>query len=99
MLIGVDTDWYISAPEFKEVYLTSVMKKLDVATFNAIEMVVEDRFEGGAWVGVLANEGVGMAPYHEFEDDVPDDLKDEIQKVRADLVKGEITVAGVLAEE
>jgi basic membrane protein A len=49
-------------------------------------------------VGVLANNGVGLAPFHEFEDDVPADLKDELAKVKADLVKGEITVAGVLAE-
>jgi basic membrane protein A len=48
---------------------------------------------------VLANEGVGIAPFHEFEDDVPADLKDEIQKVRADLVTGEITVSGVLGTD
>jgi basic membrane protein A len=98
MLIGVDTDWYISAPEFKEIYLTSVLKNMDVSVFDAIQMVIDDRFEGGAYVGVLANNGVGLAPFHEFEDDVPADLKDEIAKVKADLVKGEITVAGVLAE-
>jgi basic membrane protein A len=99
MLIGVDTDWYVSAPEFKEIYLTSVLKNMDVAVLDAIEMVVEDRFEGGAWVGVLPNNGVGIAPFHEFEDDVPADLKDEIQKVRADLVTGEVTVSGVLGTE
>jgi basic membrane protein A len=99
MLIGVDTDWYVSASEFKEVYLTSVLKNIDVAVYDAVEMVVDDRFEGGAWVGVLANEGVGLAPFHEFEDDVPADLKDEIQKVRADLVTGEVSVSGVLGTD
>ena len=98
MLIGVDTDWYVSAPEFKEIYLTSILKNMDVAVFDAVEMVVEGRFEGGAWVGVLANQGVGIAPFHEFEDDVPADLKDEIKKAKADLITGELTVAGVLAE-
>ena len=99
MLIGVDTDWYVSAPEFKEIYLTSVLKMIDVAVFDAVEMVVENRFEGGAWVGVLANQGVGIAPFHDFDAKVPADLKDEITKVQSDLIKGEITVAGVLSEK
>jgi len=99
MLIGVDTDWYVSAPEFKETYLTSVLKMIDVAVFESVKMVVENRFKGGAWVGVLANQGVGIAPFHDFDAKVPADLKDEITKVKSDLIKGEITVAGVLAEE
>ena len=37
MIVGVDTDWYVSAPENKEIYLTSVMKNMDVAVFNAIQ--------------------------------------------------------------
>jgi basic membrane protein A len=38
MIIGVDADWYDTAPEYKEVVLTSVLKKIDVAVFNTIRM-------------------------------------------------------------
>ncbi len=90
MMIGVDTDWYISAPEYKDVYLTSVMKNMDVAVYNAIEQVVEGKFHGGVYVGTLANNGVGIAPFHNFDKKVPDSLKAELQKVRQGIMDGTI---------
>jgi len=90
MMVGVDTDWYISAPEFKQVYLTSVLKNMDVAVFEAVKAVVEGRFKGGTYVGTLANGGVGIAPFHDFEDKVPDDLKAELKEVRQGIIDGTV---------
>ncbi len=90
MMIGVDTDWYISVPEYKDVYLTSVLKNMDVAVFEAIKAVVEGKFQGGTFVGTLANNGVGIAPFHDFEDKVPEDLKAELEEVRQGIINGEI---------
>ncbi len=90
MIIGVDTDWYVSAPEYSDVELTSVMKNMDVAVFTAIKQVIEGTFEGGTYVGTLANNGVGLAPYHEFEDDVPEELKNEVEQVREGIIDGSI---------
>jgi basic membrane protein A len=98
MLIGVDTDWYVSAPEFKETYLTSILKNMDVAVFDAIKAVVDGTFKGGVYVGTLANDGVGISPYHEFDGAVPADLKAEIEQAKADLIAGKITVSGVLGQ-
>jgi len=36
-IIGVDSDWYLTAPDYKDIVLTSVMKLMDVTTFNAIQ--------------------------------------------------------------
>ena len=36
MMIGVDTDQYVSAPEFGDVWLTSVLKNMDKAVFDTI---------------------------------------------------------------
>jgi basic membrane protein A len=90
MLIGVDTDWYISAPEYKEVYLTSIMKNMDVAVFDTIKAVVDGTFKGGKYVGTLKNNGVGIAPFHEFEDKVPAELKAELEQIKADIIAGKI---------
>jgi len=90
MLIGVDTDWYISAPEYKETYLTSVLKKMDVAVFDAVKAVIDDTFEGGTYTGTLANDGVGIAPFHEFEDEVSDELKAELEEVKKGVIDGTI---------
>ena len=90
MMIGVDTDWYISAPEYKDVYLTSVLKNMDVAVFEAVKSVVEGKFKGGVYVGTLANNGVGIAPFHNFEDKVPADLKAELEQVKQGIIDGTI---------
>ena len=96
MLIGVDTDWFISAPEFQETYLTSILKNMDVAVFDACKAVADGTFAGGVYVGTLTNNGVGIAPFHEYEDQVPDALAKELEDIEADLIAGTITVDGVL---
>jgi len=97
MLIGVDTDWCISAPEYCDVTLTSVEKQMDVAVFTAIQQAQDGNFQGGSnFVGTLANDGVRISPFHEFEDEVPDDLKTELDEVRQGIMDGTIdTGAGL----
>ncbi|MGI8774998.1 MAG: BMP family lipoprotein [Actinomycetota bacterium] len=93
-LIWVDTDGCVSASEFCPLFLTSVMKNMDVAVFDAIESALNDTFEGGVYSGTLENDGVGIAPYHEFESEIPDELKTEVEELRAQIISGEITVGG-----
>lgn len=97
MIIGVDTDWYVSAPEFGSTYLTSVVKRMDVAVYDAIKMVLEGRFKGGTYVGTLANGGVDIAPFHEYEDKVPAWLKAEVEQIRQKIINGEIDIRAILA--
>ena len=98
MLIGVDTDWYVSAPEFKETYLTSVLKRIEVAVYDAIKMAADGNLKGGVYVGTLKGNGVGIAPFHDFDAKVPAALKGEIEHAKADLIAGKITVDGVLGQ-
>jgi peptide/nickel transport system substrate-binding protein len=91
MLIGVDTDWCVSSPEYCDVTLTSVMKRMDKTVPIAIEQALEGTFEGGVLEGTLENAGVGLAPLNEFEDDVPADLKAELDEVKAGVISGEIS--------
>ena len=35
-------------------------------------------FKGGNYVGTLANDGVGLAPFHDFDSKVPASLKAEL---------------------
>lgn len=93
-LIWVDTDGCESAPDACDLLLTSVMKNMDVAVFDTIESAVNDEFEGGLYTGTLENEGVGLAPYHEFEEQVPQELKDEVEQLQQDIIDGTVTVGG-----
>ena len=90
MLIGVDTDWCVSAAEYCPVILTSVMKNMHIAVRDAIKMAKEGTFQGGVYVGTLANGGVGIAPFHEFDDDVPASLKAELEEVAKGIKDGTI---------
>jgi len=90
LLIGVDVDWYVSVPEFNEIYLTSVLKNMDVSVFDAIKMLVEGTFEGGFYEGILANNGVGIAPFHDQADRVPAEVVTELETVRQGLIDGTI---------
>ncbi|MBI1351108.1 MAG: BMP family ABC transporter substrate-binding protein [Actinomycetales bacterium] len=91
-IIGVDSDQYDSDTANQSVYLTSVLKNMDVTTFNAIQSVVDGTFQGGVTVGTLDNGGVGLAPYHDFDSAVPQALKDQIETIQAGIIDGSIDV-------
>jgi basic membrane protein A and related proteins len=61
--IGVDLDQAVSVPEFKNVILTSAMKRVDIGTYAATKDVVKGTFKGGKVVVLgLKEGGVGIAP-------------------------------------
>jgi len=93
-IIGVDADQYLSDANNGQVYLTSVLKNMDVTTFAAIEQVVNGTFVGGVVVGTLDNGGVGLAPYHDFDSEVPQALKDQIDALKTGIISGSVNVKG-----
>jgi basic membrane protein A len=96
--VWVDVDGYNLLPEARDVLLTSVMKKMDNSVYDVIEATIEGNFDGcGVYVGELANDGVGLAPYHDLEDAIPEDLKAEVEALREQIVTGEITDTGCLS--
>ncbi len=92
MVIGVDADQTQTAPDLADVYLTSVMKQIDVTVFEAIRLMHENAFPGGEnYIGTLENDGVGLAPFHSFEDEVPQALKDDLAEIEQGLIDGSIS--------
>lgn len=90
MMIGVDSDQYISTPDYKEIYLTSILKNTDKVCYNVIKTVVDTTFKGGAYMGTLKNDGVGLAPYNDFETRIPAALKSEIEQLKRDIIGGTV---------
>lgn len=89
-VIWVDTDGCVTFAETCPTFLTSILKNMDVAVFDAIQAVVDGTFEGGTYVGTLENDGVGVAEFHEFADDVPDELAQEIEEIKQKIIDGEL---------
>ncbi len=87
-IIGVDTDWTVSASQFTDVIFTSVLKKMDNAVFEAAKEVLEGTFKGGLYVGTLENDGVGIPEF--LPGRISDDLKAELEQVKADIIAGKI---------
>jgi basic membrane protein A and related proteins len=98
LLIGVDTDWFVSANEYADVELSSVMKLIDVAVYKTIDDVVNGKFTGGTVTYTLKDGGVDLAPFHNFDSQVPQALKDALAQLKADIISGAVTVDGVLGK-
>ena len=95
-VVWVDTDGYVSAPEYKDVILTSVEKGMDVAVFEAIQQSMKGEFTSDEYVGTLENEGAKLASFHDFESKMPDGLADELKEIQGKIVAGEIKVSSPL---
>ena len=90
--IGVDVDQYYSFPEVSDILLSSAMKGLDNAIYEVVKSFVDDTFIGGGiYNGKLANDGVGIAPYHDYESLIPDSIKIEIESIGAGIINGSIS--------
>ena len=93
-IIGVDVDQFVTDPEHKGVYLTSVEKRMDATVVAAIKAAVDGSFAGGVIVGTLKSGGVNLAPYHDLDSAVPAELKSEIDAIAAGIKDGSISVKG-----
>ena len=89
----VDTDGCISFEKYCPVIASSVGKAMDVAVFDAIKAAKDGTFSNEPFVGTLANDGVYLAPFHEFDGKVSTETRAELDKIKADLVAGTIKVA------
>lgn len=95
-VVWVDTDGCVSVPDACKFFLTSVMKNMDVAVLNSIKKAKEGEFGGEKYTGTLKNEGVQIAPYNEFEGEVPAELDAKVKDYEEKIKSGdfEIPAAG-----
>ena len=93
--IGVDGDQYETLYDVRDILLTSCVKRIDRAVMQLCVAVCENQFwGGGCYEGRLANNGVGLAPYHDYEFKLPDALKREIQDIQRDIAAGTLSPFG-----
>ena len=95
-LIGVDADVYNTDPSVQKLLLTSIMKNMDVSTYDAIMAAGKGNFDPTAYVGTLANDGVGIAPLHDYESKVDPALMTEVNKLKQDIIDGTVKVTSYL---
>ena len=90
MAIGVDVDQYFTYPEVASSLITSAAKNMDVASGQAVELFAKGELQPGLFVGTVANEGIDLAPYHDWDSKIPDECKALVDEARAGLANGTI---------
>lgn len=94
MTIGVDVDQYFTYPEVRASLLTSAEKKLDVAVARAVRQFAAGQLKSGIQVATLANGGVGLAPYHDWADKIPQSCQEQVKKAQAAVVANPAIASG-----
>lgn len=89
--IGVDQDQAVTVPEYKDVILSSMLKRVDTATYQVAKDLKDGKFEGGKVKTFgLKEDGVGYAPT--TKDHVSKDILDVVDKYKKAIVDGKIVV-------
>ena len=87
-----------SARRSNAALLSSAQKAIDVSVLNFFDQVEGGYLGGTDYSGTLANGGVLLSPYHDYDSQIPADLKAEIDQLKTDVTKGVITVCRFLGE-
>jgi basic membrane protein A len=87
--IGVDADQFNEMPG---TVLTSMIKRADVAVFETIRAVVDERFQSGLAVFGLAEDGVSYVSEGPHAAGIPADVKARVAELRERVIKGSIRV-------
>ena len=95
--IGVDVDAYYTVFESgtapgADYLLTSILKRIDNAVYDTIVAHVNDTFTSGTHIYDVENGGVGLAPYHYTEPDIPPEVISYLEDVAAGIADGSIDV-------
>jgi len=94
-VIGVDQDEYFTtfkggAEAGADKLLSSAMKRVDVAVYTCFKDGFEGTFEGKTAMFDAAVNGVGLAPFHDTEAAVPDEVKAQLDEIFGMLADGSL---------
>ena len=76
-------------------FLTSAMKRVDVASQDIAKAVAEGNFTAGIHMYDLSNGGVDLAP---TRDHIPADVLETVEAAKAAIIAGEKTVPTTVEE-
>ncbi len=90
LAIGVDSNQNWVKPGK---ILTSMMKRVDLAVYDAIKADKEGKFKPGKKVFSLANKGIDYALDSNNESLISPDMRAKIEKIKKDIASGKIIVS------
>ncbi|MGA1835782.1 BMP family ABC transporter substrate-binding protein [Herbiconiux sp. 11R-BC] len=91
-LVGVDTDMYVSDPQYDDIWFTSIARDMPKSISEVIQASAGGTFDNTTYVGTLDNGGVLMSPFHDFASKVDPALQGELDTIKAGIIAGSITI-------
>jgi len=85
--IGVDSDQWETVPEAHNCLVSSAMKLITPGVVDLIKMAKEGTFPSGNFFG-----GAGLAPFHDFDASISQEIKDKLAAGEAAYDAGQITL-------
>ncbi len=70
----------------------SVLKNLTTAADEVTSAAAAGDFDNTPYIGTLENDGVGIAPTHDWESKLDPALLEEVEQLKADIISGAFTV-------
>jgi basic membrane protein A len=90
-LVGVDADAFFAMPEqYQSLWLVTIEKAIAPFVTLAVSDQAAETWAPGSFVGDLSNDGVGLSPFHDWDDRVSDELQAEVEQLLADIESGVI---------
>jgi basic membrane protein A len=83
--IGVDTDQWETLDAAHPCLVSSAMKLITPGVVELVNLAKEGKFPGSNYYG-----GAGLAPFHDFESKVPQEVKDKLAEIDAALKDGSL---------
>lgn len=90
MAIGVDVDQFGTYPEVRDALISSAMKNVDTAVYEFLKALNAGSAKAGINTANIKNNGVGLAPFHDWDSKIPQEVKDKIAAAEAGLKDGSI---------
>ncbi len=84
--IGVDSDQWFTVEAAHPCLVSSAMKLITPGVVGLLTDAMNGSFPGGNYFG-----GSGLAPFHDFDAKVPQEVKDELVTIKAGLDDGSVT--------
>lgn len=84
--IGVDTDQWETLPAAHPCLVSSAMKLITPGVVELVTAYADGTMTSGNYFG-----GAGLAPFHDFEDKIPQEVKDRLAEINAGLSDGSLT--------
>jgi basic membrane protein A len=90
VMLGVDKDIALTSPEYKDLVLTSVEKRMTQAVYDVIAATQKDGFDPTPYLGTLENDGTALSDFYDFDSKVPAELKAKLEELKQGIIDGTI---------